>query len=97
MYNYPAYSHNPNRNYNLQHGDQRFIGPVIPFLTGLAVGPILYGAFRPYYYPYPPYPYYQPNYQPSPYYQENIYYVNPGTQQPYYSYGNPGGYNQYNQ
>ncbi|QST01397.1 hypothetical protein IMZ31_07520 [Pontibacillus sp. ALD_SL1] len=39
--------------------DQRFVGPFIPFLTGLAVAPLFYGAFRPPY-PYPPYPYYPP-------------------------------------
>nr|WP_198030018.1 penicillin-binding protein [Oceanobacillus manasiensis] len=44
--------------------DTRFF-PVLPFLTGLAFGPLLYGAFQgggyPSYPPYPPYP-------PTPYY-----------------------------
>jgi len=97
MYYYPVYTPQTDRNQEIQyHGDQRFAGPFLPFLTGLVVGPLLYGAFRPYYYPYPPYPYYQPYYQqPSPYFQENIYYVNPNNQQqPYYPYGNQSGYNQ---
>ena len=42
--------------------DERFF-PIVPFLTGLVVGPLLYNAFNPYYgypvpYPYPvPVPY----------------------------------------
>ncbi|PAV28778.1 hypothetical protein CIL05_14210 [Virgibacillus profundi] len=45
-------------------GDQdERVFPVIPFLTGLAFGPLLYGAFHQGgYHPYPPYPPY-----PSPY------------------------------
>ncbi|WP_077622183.1 hypothetical protein [Sediminibacillus massiliensis] len=46
------------------HQDQRFFpGPALPFLTGLAFGPLLYGAFQPGY--YPPYPPYRPR---PPYY-----------------------------
>ncbi|WP_259343637.1 penicillin-binding protein [Oceanobacillus picturae] len=73
MYN-PHYM--PYRQYQDQE-DTRFF-PVIPFLTGLAFGPILYGAFQgggypPYppapFYPYgygynPGPPYYQPYYNP---------------------------------
>ncbi|GGA87826.1 penicillin-binding protein [Ornithinibacillus halotolerans] len=38
--------------------DERIL-PIVPFLTGLVVGPLLYQAFNPYYgYPTPyPYPY----------------------------------------
>ncbi|WP_188454558.1 hypothetical protein [Virgibacillus oceani] len=42
--------------------DER-VFPVVPFLTGLAVAPFLYGAFYPGfggYYPYPPRPPYYP-------------------------------------
>ncbi|MEN2467427.1 hypothetical protein [Ornithinibacillus sp. FSL M8-0202] len=48
---------------NTNQPDERFF-PIVPFLTGLVVGPLLYQAFNPYYgYPYPvPYP------VPIPYY-----------------------------
>lgn len=99
MYYVPVYAPQYDRNPDGQHhGDQRFwgFGFGVPFLTGLVVGPLLYNAFRPNYYPYPypPYQYYQQPYyqQPSPYYQENIYYVNPSGQQPYGPY--QGGSNQ---
>lgn len=91
MYYVPVYTPQANRNIDGQyHGDQRFwgFGFGLPFLTGLVVGPLLFNAFRPNYYPYPypPYPYYQPYYQqPNPYYQENIYYVNPSGQQQNYN------------
>lgn len=52
--------------------DERFF-PVIPFLAGLAVAPILYNALHPggyYAYPPPPPPYYPYGYYPgyNPYY-----------------------------
>ncbi|WP_138919029.1 hypothetical protein [Ornithinibacillus scapharcae] len=44
-----------NHNVPLQHTDER-VFPIIPFLTGLVAGPLLYQAFNPYYnYPYPVY------------------------------------------
>ncbi|MBC5635805.1 hypothetical protein H8S33_03095 [Ornithinibacillus sp. BX22] len=48
---------------NTNQLDERFF-PIVPFLTGLVIGPLLYQAFNPYYsYPYPlPYP------VPVPYY-----------------------------
>ncbi|MFD1037128.1 penicillin-binding protein [Virgibacillus byunsanensis] len=57
---------------NHPNRDER-VFPVLPFLTGLAFAPVLYGAFnRPGgYYPYPPPPpppYYPYNYGYYPYY-----------------------------
>ncbi|GGH72096.1 hypothetical protein GCM10010978_08690 [Compostibacillus humi] len=53
-------------------GDNQRVFPVVPFLTGLVLGPLLYNAFQPYpYYPYtypPVYPYY-----PYPTYSYNYY------------------------
>ncbi|MCD5322493.1 MULTISPECIES: hypothetical protein [Pontibacillus] len=61
MHHYPAaYNQGVYRNNNGSHqNDERFIGPFFPFLTGLAVAPLFYGAFRPPFF-YPPYPYYPP-------------------------------------
>lgn len=59
------------------NNDERIL-PVIPFLTGLAIAPFIYGALQPGgYYPYPP---------PPPYYYPYSYY--PGYHHPYY----PGHY-----
>lgn len=60
--------------------DER-IFPVLPFLTGLAFGPVLYGAFQGGQYPYPPPPPYHPYgyqygynpYYPQPYHYEEYY------------------------
>lgn len=54
---YPYYVQYPQ--YRL---DDSRIYPAVPFLTGLAFGPLLYGAFNHwgYGYPYPPRPYYPP-------------------------------------
>lgn len=65
------------RNYNyyqMPNGDERFIGPLIPFIGGALIG---YVAGRPNYQPYyQPYPiYYQ--YPTYPYYYQ--------TNQPYYN------------
>lgn len=40
------------------HSNERIL-PIVPFLTGLIAGPLIYNAFQPYYgYPTPyPYPY----------------------------------------
>ncbi|WP_176483738.1 MULTISPECIES: hypothetical protein [Bacillus] len=51
---------------NYQASDQRYF-PLLPFVAGLAVSPLL---FRPRYY-YPPFPYYYP---PYPYYRPYPFY-----------------------
>jgi len=58
-YNYNPY---PNNQYMYPNNDQRFIGPILPFVGGALIG---YIAGRPnYYYPvyYPPYYQTYPNY-----------------------------------
>ncbi|OZU90477.1 hypothetical protein CIL03_04845 [Virgibacillus indicus] len=58
--NYPPVNQYTYRSYEDQDGR---VFPVLPFLTGLAFGPLLYGAFNQGgYYPYPPYPPYYPPY-----------------------------------
>ncbi|MGY0692219.1 hypothetical protein ACW2QC_05415 [Virgibacillus sp. FSP13] len=64
--NYPVSHVNQNQyRYPAQPDTENRAFPVLPFLTGLAFGPFLYGALHPggYYYPYP----YPPPYQPYPY------------------------------
>nr|WP_232423551.1 MULTISPECIES: hypothetical protein [Bacillus] len=50
--------------------DQRFFFPLIPFVAGLAIGPLLFNSFnRPCFPPYPPaypQPYPYPMYAPAP-------------------------------
>ena len=56
----------------LENEDERLF-PVIPFLTGLAVAPFLYGALHPggyYSYPPPTYFYHNQYYGYPPYYNE---------------------------
>lgn len=65
------------RNYYHQNRDERFIGPLLPFIGGALVGYVVsrpnFGGYypQPYYpvyYQYPSYPYYQTNYyQSTPY------------------------------
>ncbi|MFS0672277.1 hypothetical protein [Ornithinibacillus sp. 179-J 7C1 HS] len=64
--NSPYTDYNP-ISINNQYDERVF--PIVPFLTGLVVGPLLYQAFNPYYgYPYPlPYP------VPIPYYYNYSY------------------------
>lgn len=60
----------PYPNYIYQNNDERFIGPILPFVGGALIG---YIAGRPnYYYPvyYPPYYQPYPNYIPT-YYNNN--------------------------
>ncbi|PLT28920.1 hypothetical protein [Peribacillus deserti] len=66
MYSQPAHYHQPAYVHNYRNGgDERFF-PLLPFVAGLAVGPLLFS--RPYYYPpYPVYPGYPPP-VPFPYY-----------------------------
>ena len=65
-----------NYSYRMQPNDERFIGPLLPFIGGALVGYVVarpnnFGYYQPYYpqyYQYPSYPYY---YQYAPTYNVN--------------------------
>ncbi|MBM7694620.1 hypothetical protein JOC77_004095 [Peribacillus deserti] len=69
MYSQPVHYQQPAYHQTLRNGEDERFFPLLPFVAGLAVGPLLFN--RPYYYPpypvYPAYPAYPPP-APYPYY-----------------------------